>query len=117
MNPAKLPGAAQNPFTGGCDFSAFEFPGLPSFGGGLGDLLGGGFAEDTLCDLAEGLINPMINGVNNNMLGNIEMMLFDVTGQTLTSDGQVINTGGSVSDPANFLDTVNQIKNILNTVE
>jgi hypothetical protein len=59
----------------------------------------------------------MINGVNNNMLGNIEMMLFDVTGQTLTSDGQVINTGGSVSDPANFLDTVNQIKNILNTVE
>jgi hypothetical protein len=116
MNPAKLPGAAQNPFTGGCDFSAFEFPGLPSFGGGLGGLLDGGFAEETLCDLAEGLVNPMIGDVNNNILGDLELMLFDVTGQTLTSDGQIINTGGG-SSPASYLDTVNQIKNVLKAVK
>ena len=125
MNPATLSGATKNPFTGGCDLSAFEFPGLPSFGGGLSDLMGGGLSdlmggglvEDVLCNLSEGLVNPLIDTVDNNMLENVELMLFDVTGQSVGSDGQIINTGGFNSSPTNFIDTVSDIKNILNTAQ
>jgi hypothetical protein len=134
MNPAKLPGAAQNPFTEGCDFSAFEFPGLPSFGGGLGGLgglvddglgalgqlgsaIGGGFVKDTLCDLTAGLVNPMLNGVNNDMRENVELMLFDVMGEDVTAVGNAINSVKGASDPANYLKTVNKIKNALNAVQ
>jgi hypothetical protein len=144
INPATLPGAAQNPFTSGCDFSAFNFPGLPSFGGdsgamgglidkglgamgefgsavkgGLGalkgasDTMGGGFAQNALCDLTQGLVNPLINDVNNDMKGNVELMLFDVTGKAMTASGG----GGDASSPNNYLDTVNQIKNVLKAVK
>jgi len=127
IDPNNLPYSMQNPFLGGCDFSAFSFPGLPDFGFNI--------TKDTLCNIAEGLVNPFIDGLNDTMQAQTDLVIDKVTmgygtkidigltqenlenGNILGGGGgeSVYNgtLGGSSGGSVDFVDTVSDIKNLI----
>lgn len=120
-----LPFSLTNPFGSGCDFSSLSFPGLPEFGYNL--------ASDTLCSVAESIVNPMIDGLNDKMQEQTDLIVDKVTGgygtqlnidltQDAIKNGSVIGTSGSTSGGSSTLNQtydsiMNAAKGLQNEVQ